>query len=212
MDSEPEQSDSDSAGNGPTRNEARQVHAPSEAVETPGGDENRMLARRSPVDRSRSGLVSHDYQPRNGGPELVASWPLGPAPGTETEGVEDWSVSGTDPIALQRNFLQLPYLGPIDHSPLYLNVMGEARVDAGGTLRIELANRNLSGKPYEFAVDLTNEERQPFVVPMVEVAPETDEHGELGKSYGGYELRASVSDSGVTGYVDPGTTVQLWSE
>jgi len=192
-----------------TRTVERPVHAPAEAVQTPGGDENRMLARRSPVGQSSSGLASRDYQPRTGGPELVASWPLGPAPDSTSPGVEEWQVPAEESVVLQRNFLQLPYLGPIDYSPLYLNVMGAASVD-GGTMRVELANQNLSGKPYEHEVELTNDEREPFVVPMVEVAPETDEHGEIGKSYGGYELRASTTDG--TGYVDPGTTVQLWSE
>jgi len=209
MDEESDPSRADQVRDAATRTDERPVHAPAEAIQTPGGDENRMLARRSPVDRSSSGLASRDYQPRTGGPELVASWPLGPAPDSASPGVEDWRVPADETAVLQRNFLQLPYLGPIDYSPLYLNVMGAARV-AGDVMRIELANQNLAGKPYEHEIELTNEERAPFVVPMVEVAPETDEHGELGKSYGGYELRASTSDG--PGYVDPGTTVQLWSE
>lgn len=188
----------------------RTVHAPDAAIESGGGDPNRMLSRRSPVGQSASGLVSRDYQPRNGGPELVASWPLGPAPSQTSADLEDWTVSCTEPAVIQRNGLQLPYLGPIDHSPLYLNAMGTARVDAGETLTLELANRQLSDEPYETAIELSNDEREPFVLPMVEVAPETDEHGRLGKEYGGYELRAWVS--GETGEIDPGTAVQLWSE
>jgi len=186
----------------------RTVHAPDAA--TASGDPNRMLGRESPVERSSSGLASRDYRPRTGGPELVASWPLGPSPSQEGPGAEDWTVGSTEPVVLQRNYLQLPYLGPIDYSPLYLNVMGSAYVDAGERLTLTLANRHLSGKPYECAVELTNDERKPFVLPMSEVAPETAEHGVEGKEYGSYELRAAVS--GGTGHVDPGTAVQLWSE
>jgi hypothetical protein len=193
-----------------TNEENRTVHAPDAAVEIGGDDPNRMLSRRSPVGRSASGLVSRDYQPRTGGPELVTSWPLGPAPSQTGADAEDWTVSSTDPAVLQRNVLQLPYLGPIDNNPLYLNAMGTARVDANETLTLELTNRHLSGEPYETTVELTNDEREPFVIPMVEVALETDEHGRLGKEYGGYELRATVS--GGTAAVDPGTAVQLWSE
>jgi hypothetical protein len=199
---------------GPTNPEGtdddRTVHAPDSACQPAGGDPNRMLSRRSPVGQSESGLASRDYQPRTGGPELIASWPLGPAPSQTSAALEDWEVSSTEFVALQRNALQLPYLGPIDYSPLYLNATGRARVDTGERLTLELANRNLSGKPYEVAVELTNDERAPFMIPTVEVAPETDEHGVMGKEYGGYELRAKVS--GGSAAVDPGTAVQLWSE
>lgn len=140
----------------------------------------------------------------------MASWPLGPSPTQPAAAVEDWTITSSSFVVLQANFLQLPYLGPIDYSPLYLNVMGAGEVEENETLTLQLANEHLSGKPYEGTIELTDSERQLFVIPMIEIAPETDDHGPLGKEYARYELRAKVS--GGEASVDPGTTVQLWSE
>lgn len=174
-------------------------------------DPNRMLGRRSPVGQSESGLVSRDYQPRTGGPELIASWPLGSAPGQTEPGDVDWEVSTSEYVTLQKHTFTMPFVGPLDYAKIYLGVTGHARVDTEGeTLSVELANRNLSGKPYEATAELGATELRPFASAMVEFAPETDEYDNEGRMYGGYELRAKVSDG--VAYLDQGTAVQLWSE
>lgn len=68
----------------------RQSHSSDEGPpesRMPDTAKNRLHDRRPPDEYSRSGLVSQDYQPRHGGPELVASWPLGIPPGSPGPGV-----------------------------------------------------------------------------------------------------------------------------
>jgi hypothetical protein len=194
-----------------------QFESPDESMNDPHDavrierDRNRMLGRRSPVDQSESSLISHDYQPRTGGPELIASWPLGPAPRQREPGDIDWQISACDFVTLQKNSMLMPYIGPLDYTKIYLGVCGQAYVDAvGEELTVKLTNRNLSGKPYETDATINANSSEYFVSPMVDFAPETDEYENEGRLFGGYELRAKVSDG--TGYIDQGTAVQLWSE
>jgi hypothetical protein len=169
-----------------------------------------LIERRSPLKGSDSGLASRDYAPLVGGPTLVASWPLGVPPSGRGTG-ETWEVSGTDWETLQRNVLSAPQLGPLDHSPTYLVVCGRAHVDPGGTLSLRLANRHLSGKPYETTLDLESEESVTFSTPAVEFTPDRGVYeGSEARHYPEYALQATVSSG--TGYVNAGTNVQLWSE
>lgn len=170
---------------------------------------DRTLSRTSPLDGSASGLVSRDYRPRTGGPELVTSWPLGPAPGQDGPEVVDWELTGSDPVTIQRNLLSLPYVGGVDYAPLYLNVRGRVRLPPGATLELTLRCTHLSGKPYETTVWL--DESDDFQSPFVEFVPDRPADYEPGgDTYAGYELRAAVD--GDRAYVDQGTNVQLFSE
>lgn len=194
--------------------ESVEIHAPARA-ESIDGDENRMLGRPSPLRRGGSGLVSRDYAPRTGGPELVCSWPLGPAPAQTEPGDVDWEITPGERVTLQKNTLQQPYVGAIDHVPLYLNVVGHGQVStADAALRITLEHAVLSGKPFEVTFALENAERAPFASPMIEAVSESaaarEGYDHLTKVFSGYELSA-VAESG-TGYLDQGTCVQLWSE
>jgi len=174
-----------------------------------------MLGRRSPTQWSQSGLVSRDYAPRTGGPELVCSWPLGPAPAQTEPGDVDWEISGDAPVTLQKNMLQQPYVGAVDHAPLYLNVVGRSNVScADAKLWITLKHAVLSGKPFEVTFALDNTERAPFVSPMIEAVSESEaareQYDHLTKVFSEYELSAHVEAG--TGYLDQSTCVQLWSE
>jgi len=201
--------------NEPDGNETeRVVHAPgSDTVAR--GKANRMLGRRPPTDQSSSGLASRDYQPRTGGPELVASWTLGPPPGQTEPGGDPWSLESPEFTQLKRVLFQLPYLGSVDYSKLYLNVRGKGHVElSDATLTLRLSKENLSGKPYETAVTLSNAESAPFILPMVEAVPDGREYGPhnfIGKEmYGGVALEGKVSDG--RAFLDQGTAIQLWSE
>ncbi|WP_284007599.1 hypothetical protein [Haloarcula pelagica] len=165
--------------------------------------------RPSPLDASSSGLASRDYRPRTGGPELVTSWPLGPAPGADGPGDADWSVETGKYVTLQRSRFTLPYLGGHDDVPLYLNVVGHVSVETGATLSLWLTQRHLDGDHYETEVDLTR--TGDLQTPMVEVAPDDPDAIRDGREvYGGFTLRARVEDGTAT--VDRGTAVQLFSE
>lgn len=192
-----------------------EIHAHDSAVDGIAADRNRMLGRRPPTGTSDSGLVSRDYQPRTGGPELLASWPLGPAPSQEEPGDVDWVVRDKEYAVLQKNVFVMPYAGPVDYSMLYLCVCGWARVDgADAELSLKLEHSDLSGKPYETTVPLANEDRTPFLSPMVELSPDSqgawENFGNLSKMYTGYVLSGKAS--GGVGYLDQGTNVQLWCE
>lgn len=172
-----------------------------------------MLSRRSPVGQSRPSTVSRDYQPRTGGPELVASWPLGPTPSQERPGDESWTVTDPEFVTLQKNFVTIPYAAPIEHSILYLNACGRASTsseEATLTLRLTTDHLELKGEPYETSIDLSAVDGEYFLTPMIEFAPDTGEYEPGHDIVAGYELRAKVS--GGTGYVDQGSAVQLWSE
>lgn len=176
---------------------------------------NRQTDRRPTDKHSTTGLVSRDYQPTHGGPELIASWPLGPTPRQTEPGNVDWKVTERDMVQLQRNLTVNHFLGPIEHAKLYLGVRGRARVGtAGESLTLALETTHLEGEEYETRIKLTNESREPFMTPMIEFVPDARdyrEHSFIGREmYGGYVLSASVS--GGTGYVDQGTAVHLWSE
>ena len=167
--------------------------------------------RRSPVGRSESGLVSRDWRPRNRGPELVASWPLGHPPGQDEPGGDDWELTDEEYVVVQKNRLTLPYAVGVDFAPSYLNVRGYGRVASGGTLWLRLANNKLDGKPYEVEIELTNATGTEFQSPFVEFTPDRPgEYGPRGEVFAGYQLRAKVEDG--TAYLDQGTSVQLWSE
>lgn len=194
--------------------ESKVVHAPGFGEDTKQGT-NRMYDRPSPTDASDSGLASRDYRPRTGGPELITSWPLGPAPGQTEPGDADWKLTEPEFTTLGRTLLQLPYLGPIDYTKIYLNVRGRGRVEQpGAVLRLRISNEALTGKPYETEIELTNTETEPFISPMVELTPDGREYGEhefIGKEmYGGYTLEGKISEG--SAYLDRGTAVQLWSE
>jgi len=181
----------------------------------PDTAENRLVGRRDAAEHSESGLLSRDYQPRHGGPELVASWPLGPAPGQTAPGDVDWTVESEEFVTLQRNLTVTQFLGPIDYTKLYAGVRGRCRVSSGATLTLRLRPVHLEGEAYETTVDLVNETDEPFVTPMVEVAPDDRDayrdHAFIGReTYGGYVLSAKAS--GGTGHLDQGTAVHLWSE
>jgi len=191
----------------------KDVHAHDAGIEESRTDYNRMLSRRSPVDRSESGLVSRDYQPRTGGPELVASWQLGSPPAQTELGDVDWEITQTEYVTLQRNILSPPYVAGSNYSPTYLVVCGRGRVDTDGeTLSIELTNSHLSGKPYETEIELTNTDERPFMTPLIEVSPDRPDYE--GKPWGSrvpeYVLSAKVS--GGTAHLNRATSVQLWSE
>lgn len=168
-----------------------------------------MLARRSPVGQSESALVSRDHSPRTGGPELIASWPLGHPPADRgTDG--EWRVDD-ETLVLQRNVLSLPYAGPLDYSRTYLNACGRARPEgADEQLVLGLHNVNLDGKPYETEIALTGDGDELFLTPMVEFTPDSDEYTHAGRIFGEYELRARTTAG--AGYVDHGTSVQFWGE
>lgn len=169
-----------------------------------------LLQRRSPIDRSESGLVSRDYQPIVGGPRLVGSWPLGAQSGDRFPAA-DWQIDRDDFVPVQRNILTAPQLAPVDFSPAYLVVCGRGHVDAGATLTIRLSNRYYSGKPYETSLELTATESTPFLSTAVEFAPdEPDYEAAAGRIFPEYSLEAKAADG--TGYLHPGTGVQLWSE
>jgi hypothetical protein len=190
----------------------RNLQGPERGV-APRRDPNRMLSRRSPVKQSDAALVSRDYQPRVGGPELVASWPLGPPPSQTGPGDDDWEVTAPDYVTLQRNFLTVPYVAPIDCTILYLNVCGRARTSAGDvtlTLRLTSDHVECSGEPYETTISVSDEGGDYFVSPMVEFAPDTGEYKPGHDIVSGYGFEAKVSDG--SGYVDQGSAVQLWSE
>lgn len=191
----------------------RVVHAPGFG-ETSNHGTNRMYDRPSPTGNSRSGLVSRDYRPRTG-PELITSWPLGTAPDQTRPGDVDWVLEATALTTLKRALVQLPYLGPIDYTKIYLNVRGAGMIDgAGEVLTLRLSSENLSGKPYETEMELSNAEMEPFISPMVEFTPDAREYGEhefIGKEmYGAITLEGKVS--GGRAYIDQGTAIQLWSE
>jgi hypothetical protein len=189
----------------------RRLRGQDAAVES-RGDPDRMLARRSPVDHSDSALVSRDYQPRVGGPELLASWPIGPPPGQET-GDEEWRITESEPTILQRNYLPVAYVAPIGCSIAYLNVCGRARTGSDDTvLTLELTTDHVrhGGEPYETTVEVSSEDSDYVISPMVEFAPDSGDYEPDGSIVASYELRASVS--GGTGIVDRGTAVHLWSE
>lgn len=182
------------------------------ALET---SDNRLVERRDPVDRSDAGLVSRDYQPRHGGPELIASWPLGPPPRQSEPGDLDWVVTDEEFVQLQRNLTVTHLVGPIEYTKIYLGVRGTGQIDtAEETFRLRLGTTHLEGDRFETEIELSNTTPEPFVTPMVEFAPdgpEYREHSFIGREmYGGYVLSASVT--GGTGYLDQGTSVHLWSE
>lgn len=194
--------------------ESRVIHAPGFGEEREHGS-NRFQDRPTPTGKSDSSLASRDYRPRTGGPDLITSWPLGPAPGQTEPGDIDWELTEPEFTTLGRTLLQLPYLGPIDYTKIYLNVRGRGRVEQSGVvLTLRISNEALSGKPYETEIELTNTETEPFISPMVELTPDGREYGEhefIGKEmYGGYTLEGKVSDG--SAYLDQGTAVQLWSE
>lgn len=175
---------------------------------------NRLRDRRPPDEHSRSGLVSRDYQPRHGGPELVTSWPLGTPPGQSRPGGDDWTIESEEFVQLQRNLTVNHFLGPIEFTKLYVGVRGRGRVDAEGTLTLRLEPIHLEGEEYRTSIELSNEDDAPFMTPMVELTPDARdyrEHSFIGREmYGGYVLSAKVT--GGTGYLDQGTAVNLWSE
>jgi hypothetical protein len=173
------------------------------------------IERRDPTEHSDSGLLSRDYQPRHRGPELIASWPLGPPPSQIEPGNVDWEVTSDEFVQLQRNLTVTPFVGPIEHSKIYLGVRGTARVETEGeTLTIRLETTHLEGSEYETEIDLSNTSMQPFMTPMVEFAPDARdyrEHTFIGREmYSGYVLSAAVTNG--IGYLDQGTSVHLWSE
>lgn len=182
--------------------------------QVPDAASNRMVDRRDPVPESKSGLLSRDYQPRTGGPEMVTSWPLGTPPGQDEPGGDPWRVDTDEFTQLQRNLTVNHFLGPIECSKLYLGVRGRGFVTDGGTLTLRLEQVHLEGAEYETEIDLVNGDDAPFMTPMVESTPDARdyrEHSFIGREmYGGYVLSAKVSDG--VGYLDQGTAVHLWSE
>ncbi|WP_254274415.1 hypothetical protein [Haloarcula marina] len=172
----------------------------------------RTLDRPSPVERSPSGLVSRDYRPLTRGPDLIASWPLGPAPRQSEPGDVDWQIASEEYVTIQKNRLTLPYAGDVERAPLYLNVRGRVRVTPGATLTVHLRTTHLrEGKPYDVRITLSNDEADDFQTPFVEFAPERPgDYADLGEVYAGYELEAKVTDG--NGYLDQGTSVALYSE
>lgn len=182
-------------------------------VVDPLADHTRMLGRRSPIHRSDSALVSRDYQPHHGGPELVTSWALGAPPTQTSIGDEPWEITSNEDVTLQKTILSPPYLTDPHFAPAYLVVCGQGHVGADGdVLHLSLSNTSLSGKPYETEITLTNTAPAPFMTPLVEVTPDRAdyEHKAWGSSPTMYVLSACVS--GTVAYLDAGTNVQLWSE
>lgn len=172
-----------------------------------------MLGRRSPVKQSDSGLVSRDYQPRHGGPELVASWRLG-APPTQTElGSQPWEITQSEEVTLQQTILSPPYLTDPHYAPAYLVVCGEGHVAReGDSLHLSLSTTALSGKPYETEITLRTTQPAPFMTPLIEVTPDRADYET--KAWGSTPTKAVLSArvDGEAGYLDPATNVQLWSE
>lgn len=175
---------------------------------------NRMTDRRNPVPQSERGLLSRDYQPRTGGPEMITSWPLGTPPGQEQPGGDPWEIRDDEFTQIQRNLTVNHFLGPIEFTKLYLGVRGRGSVTDSGTLTLKLEQIHLEGSQYETEIELTNETEAPFMTPMVECTPDKRdyrEHSFIGREmYGGYVLSSKVSSG--TGYLDQGTAVHLWSE
>lgn len=183
---------------------------PPEAMHRYADDGTPLLSRRSPIDRSESGLVSRDYQPLIGGPKLIASWPLGAAP--QDDFVEQpWEIDRTDFVRVQQNILSGPNLAPVDHAPTYLVICGRGHVDAGETMTVRLANPHYSGKPYETSLEISETSPTPFLSTTVEFAPDRpDYESSDARIFPEYSLEAKVT--GGCGYLQPGTSVQLWSE
>lgn len=175
---------------------------------------NRLIDRRDPVERSERGLLSRDYQPRHGGPELIASWPLGPAPSQTEPGNVDWEVTREEYVQLQRNLTVNQFLGPIEYTKIYAGVRGRGRIEDGGVLSLRLEPLHLEGEEYRTTITLTNDGDEPFMTPMVEFTPDARDyrdHSFIGREmYGGYVFSAKVD--GGTGYLDQGTAVHLWCE
>lgn len=200
---------------GPRRGESRFSSRANGAPEPeqPDTNPNRFRDRRPPEAHSKKGLVSRDYQPRHGGPELITSWPLGVPPGQSSPGGDPWRIESEEFTQIQRNLTVNHFLGPIEYTKLYVGVRGRARVEAGGTLTLRLEPIHLEGDSYRTTIELTNEEDAPFMTPMVEFTPDARdyrEHTFIGREmYGGYVLSAKVEDG--VGYLDQGTAVNLWS-
>lgn len=173
-----------------------------------------MIERRDPSQESASGLVSRDYQPRTGGPEMVASWPLGAPPTQNGLGDDEWEITTEEFVTIQRNLTVTNFLGAIEYTKLYGGVRGRVRVTDGATLSLRFSPIHLEGEQYETTVQFSCTETSPFITPMVEFTPDSRdyrEHSFIGREmYGGYELEARVEDG--TGYLDQGTAVHLWSE
>jgi choline-sulfatase len=194
------------------RNQRERLAKHDASVEEPHADRNHMLSRRSPIGQSESGLASRDYQPRTGGPEVLASWPLGSPPDSTELGHHEWEVTETEYVPLQNALFSPPFMTGHNYSPAYLVVCGRGCVDDGETLSIELSNETLSGKPYETEIELTNTDPRAFMTPLIEVTPDRPDYESKpwGPDYAEFRLSAKVS--GGSGYLDPGTNVQLWSE
>lgn len=182
--------------------------------EIPETATNTMLPRRDPVEQSEAGLVSRDYQSRHGGPKLIASWPLGPAPGQTEAGNVTWTVTSDEFVQLQRNLTVNHLLGPIEYTKIYAGVRGRGHVTGCGTFTLRLRTLHLEGAEYEIEIGLTNTDAEPFMTPMIEFTPDARdyrEHTFIGREmYGGYVFEAKVSHG--TGHLDQGTAVHLWSE
>lgn len=198
----------------PTDEDGDTDDRPAPAPIVPDTADNSMHERRDPIPESMSGLVSRDYHPRHGGPELIASWPLGPTPGQTAPGNVEWTVTSQTFVQLQRNLTVNHFLGPIEHSKIYAGVRGAAYIEDGGTLELRLETTHLEGEEYETTIALETAEMAPFITPMIEFTPDARdyrEHTFIGREmYGGYVLSARVTDG--TGYIDQGTAVHLWSE
>ena len=169
-----------------------------------------LLARRSPIGRSEGNLVSRDYQPILGGPKLIASWPIGPAPNADFAD-RDWEIDRTTYVPIQRNILTAPNLAPVGHAPTYLVICGRGHVDPGETLSVRLSNPHFTGKPYETTTHIQETDPTAFLSTAVECAPDAPDYEDpAARVFPEYRLEARVTAG--SGYLDPGTNVQLWSE
>ena len=188
----------------------RRVHGNDDELAAPRADHNRMLGRRSPLGETETGLSSRQYEPRLGGPQLVASWRLGAPPTQSGIAEEPWEIRTAELTRLQTTILSPPYVTDPNHGPAYLVVCGQGWVDtADDVLRVALSNSALSGKPYETEISLENTEPRPFMTPLVELTPDRPDYET--KAWSNDPTKYELAAAG-DGYLHPATNVQLWSE
>ncbi len=180
-------------------------------IRSPGhAADNRLLNRESPTDQSESGLPSRAWRPQTGGPQLVTTWSLGPAP-AQFRSKEKWAWTIPEgEFLLKHAMVSLPYGAAIDHAPSYVSALGRGFVEAGTMLRLTLSCEHLEGDAYEETITVPTETNAPFVLPMLEFTPEVEAYVDWGRICGEAKLFASVQGGPVT--IERGTCIQLWSE
>lgn len=188
----------------------RDVQRGDDDIADPDADHHRQVGRRSPIGRTETGLASRDYQPQLGGPRMVTSWRLGAPPHQTGVEPEPWEIDTTEPVTVQETILSPPYVTDANFAPAYLVVCGRGCAERDDdVLRVGLSNSALSGKPYETEIEVKHTDPIPFTSPLVEVTPDRPDY--VAKAWSAEPTQYELTAAG-TGYLDPATNVQLWSE